>query len=840
LALIKFKENAAMSKVTVPAGITAREKLTRGQRLWNKEVNLRHLTPVSLERARLVTASWKETEGLPIPLRRARAFEKIVGEIPIFIDDEQLLAGNYGSWLMAGEWHPELSVTWVLERFDALFDAEKSGVRGAEEEKKIIESGCSLIGKYYVMKNEDIAAIKQIAEYWKDKSAEACYLRYIGEEENKRISEIDFRGAFIVMGGNVGPTGGWYVPGYSKVLEKGLLGILSDVEQEIQATPYVDENSRDKRIFLESLIIVIKAGIRYATRYAALAKEMAKTAKPTRKAELEKMAEICHRVPASPARTFWEALQAMWFCHLFMFWESKAGGMSPGRVDQFLYPFYKKDLEEGRITREEAIELLELLRCLFSSYRNFEELSYAEHITGEAEWFNCTLGGQTVDGKDATNEMSYLWLEAAKRVGSPHPTLTIRVHENLNEDFAMMAAELAKMGRGYPAWFGDRTTIPFLLAQGVTLCDARNYAVGGCVISQVPGKMSTVRVMQGNIPKMFELTLHNGIDPLTGKQLGPKTGKFENFRNYDELWEAFTQQIKYWLIRAAADTNKGSSFASLLIPQLTASILFDDCIKRGLPSNGGGSHYQQGMWYFLSAGPMDVVDSLAAIKKCVYEDRLIAPKQLMKALAANFEGDENQSIRRLLLAVPKYGNDEDYVDLIARDFYSMLDRELAKIDGCYGTRYVSAPHTVAVNGPMGKVIGALPSSRLAWTALADGNMSPCQGMDKKGPTAVIRSAGKIDYLPMQGSLLNMKFTPATLKTEDDLKKCLGLVKTYLIDYGGKHIQFNVVDKKTLLDAQEHPENYKSLIVRVAGYSAFWVELNRLTQNDIISRTEQTF
>jgi formate C-acetyltransferase len=246
------------------------------------------------------------------------------------------------------------------------------------------------------------------------------------------------------------------------------------------------------------------------------------------------------------------------------------------------------------------------------------------------------------------------------------------------------------------------------------------------------------------------------------------------------------------------------------------------------------------MFYFLPGGPMDVVDSLAAIKKCVYEDKLITAKQLLEALAANFEGEKNQGIRRTLLSVPKYGNDNDYVDLIARDFYAMLDRELAQIDGCYGTKYVSAPHTVAINGPMGKVIGALPSGRLAWTALADGNMSPCQGMDKKGPTAVIKSAGKIDYLPMQGSLMNMKFTPTTLKTEDDIKKCLGLIKTYLIDFGGKHIQFNVVDKKTLIDAQEHPEKHKGLVVRVAGYSAFWVELNRMTQNDIIARTEQTF
>jgi formate C-acetyltransferase len=617
-----------------------------------------------------------------------------------------------------------------------------------------------------------------------------------------------------------------------------LLGILAEVEEQIQATPFRDEASRDKRFFLEALEIVIRASIRYANRHAELAKDLAKRAERGRKTELEQIAEVCDWVPANPARTFREALQTLWFCHLFIFFDTKESGVSPGRVDQYLYPYYKKDLEEGRTTREEAIELLELLRCHFSSYRALLESSLQEKGIGEANWFNCMLGGQMPDGKDAANEMSFLWIEAAMRTRSPHPTLSIRVHEGVNEELATKAAELSALGLGYPAWFGDRTTIPFLVNQGVTMEEARDYAIAGCTISCVPGKMSPARVFFGNIAKVFELALNNGVDPRTGKQLGLQTGRFQDFNTYEELYEAYRKQMRRFLEEATADCNRARVFQPSVLPQLFPSLLIDDCIERGLPGNGGGARYQQGMWYLLPSGPIDVADSLAAIKKCVYEDGKVTQNQLMDALAANFEGEEYQKVRRILLAAPKYGNDDDYVDLIARDVYAMLDEELAKLKGPYGTTYVDAPHSVASHGNMGKKTGALPSGRSAWISLADGNMSPGQGMDKKGPTAVILSAGKIDQLPMQGSLLNMKFLPSSLKTKEDLRKLLALIKTYLIPLGGKHIQFNVVDRVTLLDAQAHPEKYLSLVVRVAGYSALWVELNRVVQDEIIARTEQ--
>ncbi|MDD5702645.1 MAG: pyruvate formate lyase family protein [Dehalococcoidales bacterium] len=794
--------------------INVQKEITRSQRLWERLLETRSTAPVSQWRARLLTASWKETEGLPIPIRRAKAFEKIMNEVPIFLDEDQLLAGNYGSWPMAIEWRPETTVEWINERFEAG------------------------IGRL-IIKEEDIPEIKEIAAYWKDKDVFSRYHRYIGKEEEQRLKDRDFMGAYL--GHSYYPALwalGWFIPDYPKAIRKGLLGILAEVKQEIQSTPLLDEASQNKRFFLESLEITIKAAIQYAKRHAALARELAQTAESKRKDELEKIAEICEWVPANPARTFYEALQTLWFCNLFIFWDSQYEGVSPGRVDQYLYPYYRKDIEEGRITREEAIEILELLRCLFSTYRVFLEAAHATRTAGEANWFNCMLGGLTADGQDATNELSYLWLEAAKRLGTPHPTLSVRVHDKMNEDFALKAAELCSLGRGYPAFFGDESNIGFLRKQGIPENEAWDYAIAGCTLTQVPGRMAPANPFGMNIPKFLELTLHNGVDPRTGRQFGPQTGSLESFENYEDLWEAYRQQVRSYIRQGADDFRKASLFQATVLPHLFPSVLADDCIKRGQPHNGQGCRYQQGMWYLLPQGPIDVADSLAAIKKCVYEDKTITKRQLMEALAADFEGEKNQTVRQILLSAPKYGNDDDYVDLIARDVYSMLDIELADINACYGAKYVQAPHSLTGHGAFGRAVGALPSGRRAWVALADGNASPSQGMDKKGVTAVLKSASKLDQLPMQGCLLNQKLHPSTLKSKEDLNKFVSLTKTYLINLKGKHIQFNVISKDILLDAKAHPEQYRTLVIRVAGYSALWVDLDSVIQDEIIARTEQ--
>lgn len=792
---------------------------SRSQKLWNKLLEARQTAPVSLWRGRLFTASWQETEGLPIAIRRARAFEKIMKEIPIYLDDEQLLAGNYGSWPMATEliWIPETTVEWLLERFE-------EGREGL------------------LIKEEDIPELMEIARYWKDRSVEARYLKYIGKTEEIREKELDFLGAFIghILFAAIAAQG-WWIPDYARVINKGLLGIQIEVEEELQKIDLGDDASLGKKKFLEALVITIKASIQYAKRHANLARELARSASGKRQLELEKIAEVCDRVPAYPARTFQEALQSLWFSNLLLYWDCKTEGISPGRVDQYLYPFYKKDIEEGRITREEAIEMLELLRCHFSCYRLFSESTQRKFTAADANWFNCVLGGQKEDGTDATNELSYLWLEAAKNLGTPHPTISVRVHENLNQDFLFKAVELCSLGRGYPAFFGDRSNIEFLLAQGIPLKEARDYAIAGCTLSAVAGQMAAAHPMGINLPKLLEMALHDGIDPRTKRRFGPATGKFEDFKTYQEFYEAYRLQVRSYLREGTVYHKKGNLFHSQAMPRLFASLTADEnCIKQGQPQNGGGCRYQQGMWYALPQGAIDVSDSLVAIKKLIYEEKQITPQQLLEVLEADFKGEQNQRIHQLLLSAPKYGNDDDYADLIAREVYTMLDNELDQIEACYGAKYVQSPHSLTGHGLFGMATGALPSGRHAGLALADGNASPAQGMDKNGVTAVLKSAAKLDQLPMQGLLLNQKMHPTTLKTEADLKKFMNLIKTYLINYGGKHIQFNVVSKETLLEAKAHPENYRSLVVRVAGYSALWVELDSVMQDEIIARTEQTY
>jgi len=501
-------------------------------------------------------------------------------------------------------------------------------------------------------------------------------------------------------------------------------------------------------------------------------------------------------------------------------------------MDQYLYPYYKRDMDEGRLTKEEAIDLLECFRVKMSTLRLFNDIHYHEIVSGEAQYHNVTLGGQTPDGEDATNELSYLFLEAASRTRTPHPTLSISSHEKLPEDFALKGLELVRAGLGFPAFFNDKSSIPWLLSLGATLEEARNYCLGGCVSHIVSGQASPMEAFFFNLPKCLELALHNGFDPRTEKQLGPKTGEFADLKTFDALVDAFKTQVKYFSEQGAAIINEQRIVRSEVTPTMLSSAFTDDCIRNGKSCTGGGAHHVVLMQ--VGVGMIDVADSLAAIKKCVLEENKISKQGLLEALSLNFEGKEE--VRRILLTAPKYGNDDDGVDKIAADLYAWWWRMVSNLDAPYGVKYTPAPYSVSAHGAAGKRVGALPSGRLAWTALADGSMSPSPGVDTNGPTAVVNSAGKIDQTPLFGTLLNLKFHPSALKTREDLKKLHALIKTYFGD-GGKHVQFNVVNKKMLLQAQDQPANHKDLIVRVAGYSAFFAELDKSAQDDIISRTE---
>jgi len=794
-------DKGAMKELTKPNS-------ARAERIWNRLRDKRDAGMLSLARARLLTASYRETEGLPVPIRRAKAFAKILNEIPIYIEEDQLLVGDFAARPMWAEWYPEFGVSWVL---------------------KEMESG---EGSFRT-KSSEIVELKKIYDYWKVRTLEAAYLSSLSEEEKRTFMQNGEDGAWIYgVSALLDRPGGYHVIGYDKMIRCGCVGILNEVEEELQATTVNDEESFHKANFLKAVAMAYRAAGQCGKRYAALARELAQTAEKKRGSELERIAEICEWVPENPARTFYEAVQALWFVHVFTYLDSRPAGVSPGRADQYLYPYYRRDIEAGKLSREEAIEILECVRVKMSTLRHFNKKSFREYTSAEAQFHNITLGGQTPDGQDATNELSYLFVEAALRTRTLHNTLSIRWHDKIPQDFALKATELVATGIGFPAFFSDEGNISFLMGMGAALDEARDYAIGGCVVPIIPGKAGPSPPFAVSMGKCLELALNNGFDPNKGKQLGPKTGSFEDLQTFDEVVEAFKEQVRYFSYQGAALFNLQRYFRAAMVPPIFSYALVDDCIKRGKSEIGGGARFNYP--YYLQEGMIDVADSLVAIKKRVFEEGSVSKRDLIDALAANFKGKED--LHRSLLSAPKYGNDNDYADTIAHDLYDWWRKMVAEMDASFGLKYLPCAYSVSLHHSYGARVGALPSGRLAWKSLADGSMSPAQGCDTQGPTAVINSAGKIDQYPILATLLNIKFQPATLKTQDDMRKLIALIKTYF-DYGGRHIQFNVVDKETLLDAQVHPELHRDLIVRVAGYSAYFIELDRGVQDEVIQRTE---
>ena len=786
------------------------EASTRGERLLNQLLANRKELRVSLWRARLLTASWKETEGLPTPIRRAKAFEKIVTEIPIYIEDGQLLVGDYAAKPAWGEWYPEFGPRSILKDLQS-----EQGLKAYEEQ------------------GVDTAAFKAMAEYWDDRSVENAFFLYVKPEKGKIWTNMGEENCYIVRHrALLDRLGGYHCINYEKVVQQGFLGILAEVEEELRATTLHDDDSLRKVNFLKAGVIVLQAAVQYAKRYAVLARQLAEKAEGQRRADLLKIAAVCEWVPANPARTFHEALQTSWFVHALEYLETRSEGESPGRMDQYLYPCFKRDMEEGRLTREEAIELLECLRVKVSSLRQFSSRFFIEGMSGDAQFHNVTLGGQTPDGKDATNELSYLVLEAARRVRTLHPTLSIRFHDRLSEAFALKGVELAASGLGFPAFFNDNSNIPFLEGIGATREEARNHAIGGCVVPVIPGAVGPGQPITFHLAKCVELALFNGFDPRTQIQVGPVTGEFDKFETFGEVLDAFKKQVEFFSREAAEVITLQRLLREQMICPMFNDILTDDCIKHGKSSLGDGARYR--INYHNGRTMIDAVDSLAAVRKRVFDDRTVGKGELLEVLRKNFKGKEG--VRKLLLSAPKFGNDDDYVDEIAAHLFQWWQQMACSLDSAYGDKYMACAYSVGGHVPAGERTGALPNGRPAGRPLSDGAVSPSQGADVKGPTAVINSCCKIDQSKISATLLNMKFMSSTLKTKDDRRKLLFLIKTYF-DGGGKHIQFNTVDRATLLDAQRHPERHPNLIVRVAGYSAYFAELSRGMQDEIIERTE---
>lgn len=791
-----------------------RNNESRGQRIWNSLRELRDTASVSIERARLVTRAFLETEGEPLPIRRAHAFETIMREIPIFINDEQLIVGDFGARPMAPEFFPDLASSWLVD--------------SNEDAKKL-----------WRFDDDTLHDIESICAYWSDKSNQSLYSKFVGPDEESEMAEYGENGSWVFATVTENQTGkGWNIPDFNRVITRGFNGLIADIQTQLDGLEIHDYASLRKRNFLHALKTMLAAGIVYAHRYADLAERLAKDATPARQAELLSIADTCRRIPEFPAETFQDALQCLHLCHVMIFWDTFFTGISFGRVDQFLFSYYDKDIRTGRIDREYATELIECFRVKQSSKRNFFNGTIKKALSGETHMHNATLGGITPDGKDAVNELSYVWLDAAERAMVAHPTLSIRWHEQIDFDFVMRAIDVCKLGLGFPAWFGDTAAIEYLLQQGATLQEARDWAVGGCVLHTIVGKTPSTIPCVINLGKIFELTLNNGRDPLRQNcQIGLVTGEVADFENYEQLELAYIKQLEHFVHIACRHNNQVRVLRAENFPEIFASCMFDDCIEKGDSIMGTGARYQINCQYLLTGGCVDVGNSLAAIKKCVYEEKTLSMQTVMSALSANFEGFEDT--RSKLCAAPKFGNDNDYVDSIVARLYAHLVECANKTTGAFGTRFIESPHSLSWHGSMGNSVGALPSGRKAHTALADGAVSPCQGTDISGPSATINSAGKVDQTPIFGALFNMKLLPASLKNIEDTQKLAMLIRTYLGDYHGKHIQFNVVDREVLLDAQIHPENHRNLIVRVAGYSALFVELNPTIQQEVIDRTAHT-
>ena len=796
---------------------------SRGEVIWERLNPMRYTQTMSMSRAQLITDAYQEYEGYSFYRKRGLSIAKIMREVPIYIDDDQLLVGDFASKPMAPEWFPDLAAAWVEEYID------RYGWKGS--------------GKFYAFESEAQAEqARKIAHYWRNIGGKEMWLKFIGPEEAEWEDLIGETKAWITNTvSEMYAEKAWNVPDIARIVAKGVRGLIADIDERLAQLTILNDEDYRAHEFLCGLRYMLQGGIDYAHRYAALAREKAAAEQNEhRRAELLEIARVCDRVPEYPAETFQEALQSFYFGVLMVYWDTRTYGMGMGRVDQFLYPTYCADIRSGRIDDEYVTQLLECFRIKIMGKRQFWPDVMTPNVSSESHFHNCVLGGvDPVTGKDATNRLSYLWLEAAARVRTPHPTLSVRWHSRIDPQFMDRAIEVVSMGMGFPAFFGDDSTIEYLLARGYTLEEARSYAIGGCVLHQVPGKQSSVWPIVQNYGKMMELTLNNGFDYRFNKQLGPKTGDFMEMKSYEEFLEAYKKQCTFWA-NVAADSNRRCRIQHLeSFPDIMMSAFTDDCIARGKVTSLGGAQHNDSCQYIVPVGVQDLGNELYVLKNGIFVDDPICTKEeLLDALRKDWQGYEQ--LQATVLNMPKYGNDIAEVDELVDFGYRLIRDIWFKIPAAYGGHFEVAPHSIGFHAGTGAKCGALPCGRRAWTAMADGAVSPTQGTDKNGPAAVINSAGRIDQTQLYGVLFNMRFTPESLRTPEGRAHLEALIRTYFHDYGGKHIQFNVISREQMLAAKKEPEKYTDLIVRVAGYSAYWTDLTDTIHDELIARSENSF
>ncbi|MBE9521023.1 MAG: hypothetical protein IME97_07830 [Proteobacteria bacterium] len=770
---------------------------------------------LDMERIKVLMASYKETEGLPAMTRRAKFFEKVMTTKKLYID-ENLLVGAMASAPVHIYAHPEWNVDWMKQ------DIEIRGHLGEVE-----------------VSDEQKEMYKEVIDYWDGKTHNDRANKIF--EEKYGINPLLPQMTGLFFAGTTWPGGGGCL-NYNSILTKGISGLIKDIEEQLEDVSLSLVDSQNKKmLFYENAITSLKSIVTWANRYAELAREMAdKEENPQKKEELLEIAQICDWVPENPPRSFREAVQSVFFAHMAVEIEQVGCGNSFGYLGQILEPFYQKDKAAGLITEEQAVYLLQMfyIKCQEIGYYFGQEFREANSSDlGQT----ISIGGLTPDGRDATGEVDYLMLDAQIGMKNIQPTFALLYHDNLKEDFLAKAVDLVRSGLGQPQFMNANVMVQRLLDQyaedGITIGEARRGAVAGCVTTGVADKTS--HNLEGTfcVAKPLELALNDGKDPLTGHQIGPKTGAAESFESYDELYEAFLKQMDYGNDIGRKHGKIGCMLAQENLPLLFRSVLTDGCIENGKDVWAGGAKYNTAV--YIANGAVDAANSLAAVKQLVFDEKKLTMAKLKQALEANFEG--HGKIKKMCLNAPKHGNDDDEMTALVRKVWDDFLKSYHKAGPCYmGKKGKPDAYSKSMHNMNGAVMGALPSGREARIALTDGSVSAMPGSDVNGPTALANSAALAqDATGFTATHLNMKFHPSSLEGAAGTRNLLAVVKGFM-DKGGSHIQFNSVKAETLKEAQAEPEKHRDLVVRVAGFSAYYTCLDKGVQDEIIKRTELKF
>lgn len=776
---------------------------------------------ICMERIRIVTKVYEDNFEKPVAIKRALALKSILENMSVYLLSGDLIAGNHASQWRAAPVFPEYSVRWLIDEID-FFEKRPGDVFHITQEQK--------------------SELLALCQYWLGKTSEDKARAYL-PEDTKAIYEsriLRSEGVFTSGDGHIAPDMHW-------VLTKGLNHLKDLVLRRLKRLNNANPSDLKKYHFLHAILIAFEGVEAYALRCSCLAASLAeKELDPCRAAELQKISAICAHVPMNPARNFQEAVQSVWFIQMIQQLESNGHSYSYGRLDQYLYPFYEKDLNAGNITEEQACELLENLWIKTYSLNKLRGWEHTRNSPGNPSYQNVTIGGQTRDGKSAENPLSYLVLKSYARVRLSQPNLTVRYFHGLSDAFMMRCIDVIKLGTGMPAFNNDEVLVDSFRQWGVSLEDARDYSAIGCVESSVPGKWGyrCGGMCFTNLPKMLMCVLGGGKDPVSGFQLpGRQYRHFLQMESFDEL-KTYWEDICYFLSHHAAVVDTCTDIAlEEEVPDIFCSALTHNCIQRGKSIKSGGAKYD--MVSGVQQGIANVGNSLMAIKKLIFDQKVLSKEQLWSALESNFEGVEGEKIRQILInSAPKYGNDIPEVDeLTAEAFMPMVEAAKTLRNTRYGRGPIGGGYYTGTSGittyiPMGAEVGATPDGRKAFEPLADGS-SPFRSTDTNGPTAVMKSVSRQpNHMTTGGALLNQKFPTSALRTPQDHQKFLLMIRTFFNILKGLHVQFNIVDRETLLNAQKHPENHRDLVIRVAGYSALFTVLSPETQNDIIARTEQ--